>query len=161
MGDELGGEPRVAGTDVEPGGHVEESTLGEESLEELGAHGLPGMTGRRVGRSLPQVHRASMPQRRDGAEVLRPRPATSGAAGDARLCDATEPGVHPGSATDPTADWLDAVRGLGPVADGYDDIDTRLGFAVVRGLLIDVLATGDLDAATAALERYLVPRAPS
>jgi hypothetical protein len=61
----------------------------------------------------------------------------------------------PGGATDPTAPWLDAVHGLGPVADGYDDIDTRLGIAVVRGLLIDVLATGDVDAATAALERHL------
>ena len=44
---------------------------------------------------------------------------------------------------------------LGPVADGSDDTDTRLGIAVVRGLLVDVLATGDVDAATAALERYL------
>jgi AcrR family transcriptional regulator len=63
-----------------------------------------------------------------------------------------------GSATDPTAEWLDAVHGLGPVADGYDDTDTRLGIAVVRGLLIDVLATGDVDAATEALERYLALR---
>ena len=70
----------------------------------------------------------------------------------AQACD-------PGSATDPTADWLDAVHGLGPVADGYDDVDTRLGIAVVRGLLIDVLATGDVDAATAALERYLAASA--
>ena len=61
----------------------------------------------------------------------------------------------PGAATDPTADWLDTVHDLGPVADGSDDTDTRLGIAVVRGLLVDVLATGDVDAATAALERYL------
>lgn len=61
----------------------------------------------------------------------------------------------PAAATDPTADWLDAVRGLGPVADGYDDTDTRLGIAVMRGLLVDVLATGDVQAATAALERHL------
>jgi len=61
----------------------------------------------------------------------------------------------PGGATDPTAPWLDAVHELGRVADGYDDTDTRLGIAVVRGLLIDVLATGDVDAATAALERHL------
>jgi len=64
----------------------------------------------------------------------------------------------PGTATDPTADWLDTVHGLGPVATGSDDTDTRLGIAVVRGLLIDVLATGDVDAATAALERYLSSR---
>jgi len=61
----------------------------------------------------------------------------------------------PGRATDPTADWLDAVRGLGPVAEAYDDTDTRLGIAVMRGLLVDVLATGDVQAATAALERHL------
>jgi AcrR family transcriptional regulator len=61
----------------------------------------------------------------------------------------------PGAATDPTADWLEAVRGLGPVAGGYDDTDTRLGIAVMRGLLVDVLATGDVAAAAAALERYL------
>jgi AcrR family transcriptional regulator len=64
----------------------------------------------------------------------------------------------PGTVTDPTADWLDTVHGLGPVAAGSDDTDTRLGIAVVRGLLIDVLATGDVDAATAALERYLASR---
>jgi AcrR family transcriptional regulator len=61
----------------------------------------------------------------------------------------------PGTGGDPTADWLAAVRELGPVADGYDDTDTRLGIAVVRGLLIDVLATGDVERATAALERYV------
>jgi AcrR family transcriptional regulator len=61
----------------------------------------------------------------------------------------------PGRATDPTEEWLDAVQSLGPVADGYDDTDTRLGIAVMRGLLVDVLATGDVTAATAALERYL------
>ena len=47
------------------------------------------------------------------------------------------------------------MHDLGPAADGSDDTDTRLGIAVMRGLLIDVLATGDVDAATAALERYL------
>jgi AcrR family transcriptional regulator len=61
----------------------------------------------------------------------------------------------PGGVADPTAPWIDSVHELGPVADGYDDVDTRLGIAVVRGLLIDVLATGDVGAATAALERHL------
>jgi hypothetical protein len=41
------------------------------------------------------------------------------------------------------------------VADGTDDTDIRLGIAVVRGLLIDVLATGDVERATEALERFL------
>jgi AcrR family transcriptional regulator len=62
----------------------------------------------------------------------------------------------PGAATDPTSDWLDTVHDLGGgVGRGSDDTDTRLGIAVTRGLLIDVLATGDVDAATASLERYL------
>ena len=63
--------------------------------------------------------------------------------------------VVPSLARGGPAEWLAAVRGLGPVADGYDDADTRLGIAVMRGLLVDVLATGDVPAATAALERYL------
>lgn len=66
----------------------------------------------------------------------------------------------PGTATDPTQDWLDVVQDLGPVAEGSDDVDTRLGIAVVRGLLIDVLATGDVETATAALDRYLELAAP-
>jgi AcrR family transcriptional regulator len=61
----------------------------------------------------------------------------------------------PGTAADPTREWLDTVRTLGPVAAGYDDVDTRAGIAVMRGLLVDVLATGDVEAATEALERYL------
>ena len=66
----------------------------------------------------------------------------------------------PGTATDPTEDWLDTVRHLGSVAAGTDDTDTRLGIAVMRGLLIDVLATGDVESATAALDRYLELAAP-
>jgi AcrR family transcriptional regulator len=65
----------------------------------------------------------------------------------------------PGIAPDPTEPWLAATRGLGAVADGYDDVDTRLGVAVMRGLLIDVLATEEVGPATAALERYLALRA--
>ncbi len=34
-------------------------------------------------------------------------------------------------------------------------IDARLGMAVVRGLLLDLLATGDRDAATEAFERFV------
>jgi len=33
--------------------------------------------------------------------------------------------------------------------------DTRLGLAVVRGLLLDLLATGDRDGVTEAYERFL------
>jgi hypothetical protein len=34
-------------------------------------------------------------------------------------------------------------------------VTVRIGIAVVRGLLIDVLSTGDVDTATASLERFL------
>lgn len=57
------------------------------------------------------------------------------------------------SITDP---WLDTAAGI---ADGLEVQTTRdelrLGVAVVRGLLIDVLASGDLAGPTASLERFL------
>jgi hypothetical protein len=34
-------------------------------------------------------------------------------------------------------------------------VDARLGLAVVRGLLLDLLATGDRDGVTEAYERFL------
>lgn len=37
----------------------------------------------------------------------------------------------------------------------YDPVEIRLGVAVTRGLLVDVVTTGDIDAATASLERFL------
>ena len=37
----------------------------------------------------------------------------------------------------------------------FDAVDVRLGIAVTRGLLIDVLTTGDVVAPTASLERFL------
>lgn len=64
---------------------------------------------------------------------------------------ATRPG--PAGLTEP---WLDATR---PVAEqlglGFDAADVRLGVAVTRGLLVDVLVTGEVDAATESLERFL------
>jgi AcrR family transcriptional regulator len=58
--------------------------------------------------------------------------------------------------TDLTGPWLaesdDLARLLGAE---IDPVEMRLGIAVTRGLLIDVLTTGDVDAATAALERYI------
>jgi AcrR family transcriptional regulator len=55
-----------------------------------------------------------------------------------------------------TEPWLEATA---PVAEqlgiGFDAADIRLGVAVTRGLLVDVLVTGEVDAATASLERFL------
>jgi AcrR family transcriptional regulator len=63
--------------------------------------------------------------------------------------------THPG-ADALTAPWLDATE---PVAEelgiGFDPAEVRLGVAVTRGLLVDVLVTGDVDAATVSLERFL------
>ncbi len=36
-----------------------------------------------------------------------------------------------------------------------DPIDVRLGIAVVRGLLLDIISGGDVDVATASFERFV------
>ncbi|MCE7005438.1 TetR/AcrR family transcriptional regulator [Kibdelosporangium philippinense] len=55
--------------------------------------------------------------------------------------------------------WLDPVIAVG-VAQGLSEEDARvtarLGLAVTRGLLLDLLATGDREAVDAAMERYIV-----
>jgi AcrR family transcriptional regulator len=57
---------------------------------------------------------------------------------------------------DRTAPWLDTAEGVtGAVGVAFDPVDMRLGVAVTRGLLVDVVATGDVASATAALERFL------
>ncbi|RZS29458.1 TetR family transcriptional regulator [Herbihabitans rhizosphaerae] len=58
-----------------------------------------------------------------------------------------------------TTAMLDGVidRWLEPVStrDPRDRTELRLCLAVIRGLLLDLLTTGDLDAVNAALERFL------
>jgi hypothetical protein len=55
-------------------------------------------------------------------------------------------------------EWVDAGA-RGPIARGVPEpvarADARLGVAVVRGLLLDLLATGERAAVDAAMERYL------
>lgn len=58
-----------------------------------------------------------------------------------------------GTADDLTQPWIDA--GVDAAASAPDAVDVRLGVAVVRGLLVDVIGGGDLEGATAAFERYL------
>lgn len=61
-----------------------------------------------------------------------------------------------------TAPWLtDSEAVAAQLGVAYDEVDIRLGIAVVRGLLIDVLATGETAAATASLERFLERYTPS
>lgn len=55
--------------------------------------------------------------------------------------------------TDP---WLEVSTSVAQVVGvNTSEDDLRLGVAVTRGLLIDVLATGDTDAATHSLERFI------
>ena len=58
--------------------------------------------------------------------------------------------------TDLTSAWLADAAALA-VALGIapDPVGTRLGVAVMRGLLVDVVTGGDADAASAALERFV------
>lgn len=71
------------------------------------------------------------------------------------------------SPTDPAGDLLTApwIVDTATVADRLgtrpDPVQIRLGVAVLRGLLIDVLATGDTATATAALERFLATLDPA
>ncbi|WP_052668608.1 TetR/AcrR family transcriptional regulator [Nitriliruptor alkaliphilus] len=52
--------------------------------------------------------------------------------------------------------WLDqAEAAAAAVGATQDRAQLRLGMAVARGLLIDVLATGDVEATTAAHERFI------
>ncbi len=60
-------------------------------------------------------------------------------------------------------EWLEPLTGMFATATGDEQnaaVDARLGIAVVRGLLLDLLATGDRSAVTAAHERYLSLYAP-
>jgi AcrR family transcriptional regulator len=57
---------------------------------------------------------------------------------------------------DLTSPWLDEAADISAVAGiDADPVDVRLGIALTRGLLIDVLVTGDVEPATAALRRFL------
>jgi AcrR family transcriptional regulator len=58
--------------------------------------------------------------------------------------------------------WVDPLAAL--VAPGRPEAEARaearLGVAVVRGLLLDLLATGDREAVDAAMERYIAAFSP-
>jgi hypothetical protein len=54
--------------------------------------------------------------------------------------------------------WLEPMTAMllaRGVPEGSARAEARLGIAVVRGLLLDLLATGDTEGATAAFELYL------
>jgi len=59
-------------------------------------------------------------------------------------------------APDLTTPWIEDSA---PITERFgilfDPTEIRLGVAVTRGLLVDVILTGDVDAATASLERFI------
>jgi hypothetical protein len=60
--------------------------------------------------------------------------------------------------------WVEPLAALA-VAQGRAEAEARaearLGVAVTRGLLLDLLATGDREAVDAAVERYIAALAPA
>jgi AcrR family transcriptional regulator len=62
-----------------------------------------------------------------------------------------EPGPWAGFARDAVSDWLALLRRSG---DGEGSVSQTLTLAVLRGALIDLLATGDVDRTSAAVNRY-------
>ncbi|MEV0153147.1 TetR/AcrR family transcriptional regulator [Micromonospora sp. NPDC050686] len=74
-------------------------------------------------------------------------------------------GPWAGFARQTVEDWLGLLAGVhGEAGSGHDagDTDPSLGLALLRGALLDLLATGDAERATAVVERYLsLIRAPA
>jgi AcrR family transcriptional regulator len=69
-----------------------------------------------------------------------------------------EEGPWQGFAQDTVADWLDLLAASQPASRraGQDgEADRTLLLAVLRGALLDLLATGDIDRTTRAVERHL------
>lgn len=69
-----------------------------------------------------------------------------------------EDGPWQGFARDTVADWLDLLASCQPAdrrQTAAGAAERTLLLAVLRGALMDVLATGDVDRATAAVERHL------
>ena len=60
-------------------------------------------------------------------------------------------GAWAGFAARTVRDWLELLTDVAP----GDDVDRTLLLAVLRGCLLDLLATGDVDRTTAAVRRYL------
>jgi AcrR family transcriptional regulator len=55
-----------------------------------------------------------------------------------------------------TASWIEEATAIAARAAGSPDpVYVRLGIAVIRGLLVDVISGGDIEGATESLERFL------
>lgn len=107
-------------------------------------------------------------------QLLEEAASTAPTAGDADLIRATwarvsDPAVRPfvrlffelvgqpaTGGPDLTAGWLEAAAGIAEArGQALDRAGVRLGVAVTRGLLVDLVTGGDPAEATAALERFL------
>jgi AcrR family transcriptional regulator len=69
-----------------------------------------------------------------------------------------EPGPWAGFGRDTVHDWLELLAGHQPAASRDTreaEAERTLLLAVLRGALLDLLATGDVDRVTGAVERYL------
>lgn len=65
-------------------------------------------------------------------------------------------GLDVDGGADLTSGWLEQSAAVSQVlGTPTSDVDLRLGVAVVRGLLVDVVATGDTGPATESLRRFL------
>ena len=63
--------------------------------------------------------------------------------------------AHRGSA-DLTTPWIAESEPIAAAFDlPFDRAEIRLGVAVTRGLLVDVILTGDVEAATRSLDRFI------
>jgi AcrR family transcriptional regulator len=70
--------------------------------------------------------------------------------------EATAYAARAEGSTDLTDPWLDDGEDVtATIGMVFDPLEVRVGIAVMRGLLVDVVTTGDVDTATAALERFL------
>ena len=72
-----------------------------------------------------------------------------------------EPGPWADFGRDTVRDWLDLLAGRQTVSGGPDaEAERTLLLAVLRGALLDLLATGEVDRITRAVERHLSYRVP-
>jgi AcrR family transcriptional regulator len=72
-----------------------------------------------------------------------------------------EPGPWADFGRDTVRDWLELLAGRQAVSDGPDaEAERTLLLAVLRGALLDLLATGEVERITRAVERHLSYRVP-
>lgn len=69
-------------------------------------------------------------------------------------------GPWAGFAAQTVHEWLAVLGEIGAASGGIDVVDQTLLLAVLRGALLDLLATGDIDRISAAVQRHVQTLAP-